>query len=300
MKLKDCYLEYKNYMIVEKNYSTNTINSYSKDILKLIKYMEEHYQIDDIDDVHLSHIEQFIFSHYDHLKAISINKIIKSLRQFYKFLTKEEIIEENILSHFETLKQEKYLPSVLSKKEMKTFIDELKEDTLEQYRDKCMIILLYATGLRVSELCYLTLKDININKRIIKCLGKGNKERLIPFDKKCAEYLKTYIEDYRPVYLKKNSPYVFINKKGEPLTREQFYMHLKKYIRQSSITKDFSPHTIRHTFATHLLENDADLRTIQELLGHSDISTTTIYTHVSNEKAIAEYKAFHPRASKKD
>ena len=298
MKLNDYFLEYKQYMIVEKNYSHNTIINYSRDLLVFINYMTNELKINDIKEIKTEHIENYIYSLNEHLKAITINRKIKVLKQFFKFLMKEEYINHNILSSFETLKEDKHLPRVLSKDEMSQFINELKEETIEQYRDKCMIILLYASGLRVSELCYIMLKNINLNKKMIRVIGKGNKERIIPINQECADYLKEYIEQYRPIYIKRNTPYVFLTKKGEPLTREMFYNHLQKYINQSSLTKKFSPHTIRHTFATHLLENDADLRSIQELLGHSDISTTTIYTHVSNEKAIKEYRLLHPRTKK--
>ncbi len=299
MELKDCLLEFKHYMIVEKNYSQYTIKNYTNDIVSFHNFIIENYQISDIKEIQLTHVEAFITSLNKQITAGSINRKIVSLRQYFKFLTKENIIQKNILSSLERLKEEKHLPVVLSQEEIFTFIDELKEDTIEQYRDKCMIILLYASGMRVSELCNLKLKDLNLNKRIIKCIGKGDKERIIPIDQQCALYLKEYIENYRSVHLKNKSPYVFLNKKGEPISRELFYQHLQKCIKQSSITKKFSPHTLRHTFATHLLENDADLRSIQKLLGHSDISTTTIYTHVSNEKAIQEYRLLHPRTKKK-
>ena len=161
-----------------------------------------------------------------------------------------------------------------------------------------MVELLYATGMRISELLNLTLKDLNIKMGFIKVIGKGNKERMIPIGSYVGEILEQYINDYRAEFNIKNDSLLFFYKHGQRLSREEFYSILQTIVNSTSITKKVSPHTFRHTFATHLLENGADLRSIQELLGHSDISTTTIYTHISNQKIRSEYQQFHPRIKK--
>lgn len=163
-----------------------------------------------------------------------------------------------------------------------------------------MLELLYSSGLRVSELVSLTLNDIHIQEKLLRCIGKGNKERIVPMNDVVCFFLKDYLMHYRDSLLKeKSSKYLFITQKGQKISRDNFYHILQHLCENSPLTKHISPHTLRHTFATHLLENDADLRSIQEMLGHSDISTTTIYTHVTQEKMINDYKSKHPRAMKK-
>ena len=203
------------------------------------------------------------------------------------------------MSSFEIAKKAKYLPEVLSVDEVNQLLDSIDIVDAITSRNRCMVEVLYATGLRVSEMCYLTLNNVNLHKGFVRCFGKGNKERIVPVNQYCCQLLKEYIEEYRPNLCENiTNSYLFISKKGEPISRNNFYSMLNKMIQKSGLGKHVTPHTLRHTFATHLLENDADLRSIQEMLGHSDISTTTIYTHVSNSKMIDEYKNLHPRSKK--
>lgn len=297
MKLtcKEAILEYKQYMIVEKNYSKNTIENYLRDILDFLNYCITEYEIVDIEKIYKDHINAYLKILHGKLTNASINRHIVSLKNFYVFLVKDGIISKNIMSSFQIRKRNLYLPTVLTQKEIDILLDSIDTDSLLGMRNKCMIELLYATGLRVSELCYLQFQDINLAKRFIRCIGKGNKERFIPIDKMTCISLKNYIENVRFKICNKENAYVFVDKYGLPVKRDTFYHILKNISQKSGIKTHISPHTLRHSFATHLLDNHADLRSIQEMLGHSDISTTTIYTHISNKKLKDEYKKFNPR-----
>lgn len=301
LKCKEVLLEYKQYMIVEKGYSRLTIENYLRDLLKFINYMGSHYDVIQIEDIQKDYIYQYLKDLRGALKVSSIDRHMVTLRQFYIFLMKENYISENIMSSFEMSKKASYLPEVLSVEEVNQIIDSIDLDTPQSFRNRCMIEILYASGLRVSEMCNLTLQDINLHKGYVKCVGKGDKERMIPMNQNCCLLLREYIENYRLQLLGQNivSQYLFVNKKGQPISRNNFFHILDEIVKKSGVTKHVTPHTFRHTFATHLLENDADLRSIQEMLGHSDISTSTIYTHVSNNKAIDEYKKSHPRSQRK-
>lgn len=298
MKCNDALDEYKQYMIVEKGYSHHTINNYYRDILHFLEYVFQQHRINQIEDITKDHVYQYIKNLHSKLSISSLNRHMAALRQFYVFMIKEGIVKDNIMSSFELSKKPQYLPEVLTIEEVKQLLNSIIVEDPVSSRNRCMVEVLYSSGLRVSEMCLLTLHDINIQKGFVKCLGKGNKERIVPMNKKCCQLLKEYIEIYRSQLSEKTSQYLFIDKNGRPIQRTDFNYILKKIVQKSGIKKHISPHTLRHTFATHLLENDADLRSIQEMLGHSDISTTTIYTHVSHNKAIEEYKKLHPRSQK--
>ncbi len=300
MKNRISLLEYKQYLIVERGFSKETINSYIRDITQFIDYIETQFQIFCIEEINKDHIYQYLKSLHLRLKDSSIKRHTVSLRQFYLFLTREEIIETNIMSSFELGKKGTYLPNVLNEEEIKELLESVEVIDPITSRNRCMLELLYSSGLRVSELCSLLLSDININKRFVKCIGKGNKERYVPMNTVVCTYLKEYIEVYRDnISEGVASSYLFIDKHGKPISRDNFYHIFEKLLKKTSITKKASPHTLRHTFATHLLENDADIRSIQEMLGHSSISTTTIYTHISQNKMLEGYQS-HPRFRKRE
>lgn len=298
MKCKDAIAEYRQYMIVEKGYSPKTIEGYIRDIKQFIDYMNQNFHIDDMEDIKKDLVYQYLKELRTHLKNSSADRHMVSLRQFYVFLVKENKVQKNIMSSFELAKKEKYLPEVLSIEEVNQLLSSVEMKDSISARNRCMMEVLYASGLRVSEMCSLTLQNVNIQKGFVKCIGKGNKERIVPMNTQCCYYLKEYIEKFRPQLSEKTSQYLFINRKGQPLKRDDFYHLLQTIVQKSGLTKHVTPHTLRHTFATHLLENDADLRSIQKMLGHSDISTTTIYTHVSQSKTIEEYMKLHPRSQK--
>ena len=261
-------------------------------------FIDESYEIREIGEIDKEHIRLYLKDLAKTNCSNSVSRKLVSLRMFYIFMVKENIIEKNLMSSFTMPKKEKKLPVVLSTEEMIEILDSIEVSDYLSSRNRCLIELLYATGLRVSELLDLTLNNINIKMGFIKVLGKGNKERMVPFSAYTGPLLEEYINEYRDEFKSKNDLLLFYNQHGKRLSREEFYQILQTIIQTTSVTKKVSPHTIRHTFATHLLENGADLRSIQELLGHSDISTTTIYTHISNKKINQEYQQFHPRIKK--
>lgn len=298
MLIKDALSEYKQYLIVEKGLSKNTIYSYLRDLIAFSNFIGEEYEINQIENINKEHIHLYLKELSKTNCTNSISRKLVSLRMLYIFLVKENIVKENLMSSFTLPKRDKKLPIVLSQEEMIEILDRIIVCDAISSRNRCMVELLYATGMRISELLNLTLKDLNIKMGFIKVIGKGNKERMIPIGSYVGEILEQYINDYRAEFNIKNDSLLFFNKHGQRLSREEFYSILQTIVNSTSITKKVSPHTFRHTFATHLLENGADLRSIQELLGHSDISTTTIYTHISNQKIRSEYQQFHPRIKK--
>lgn len=298
MLIKDALSEYKQYLIVEKGLSKNTIYSYLRDLIAFSNFIGEEYEINQIENINKEHIHLYLKELSKTNCTNSISRKLVSLRMLYIFLVKENIVKENLMSSFTLPKRDKKLPIVLSQEEMIEILDGIIVCDAISSRNRCMVELLYATGMRISELLNLTLKDLNIKMGFIKVIGKGNKERMIPIGSYVGEILEQYINDYRAEFNIKNDSLLFFNKHGQRLSREEFYSVLQTIVNSTSITKKVSPHTFRHTFATHLLENGADLRSIQELLGHSDISTTTIYTHISNQKIRSEYQQFHPRIKK--
>lgn len=298
MLIKDALSEYKQYLIVEKGLSKNTIYSYLRDLIAFSNFIGEEYEINQIENINKEHIHLYLKELSKTNCTNSISRKLVSLRMLYIFLVKENIVKENLMSSFTLPKRDKKLPIVLSQEEMIEILDGIIVCDAISSRNRCMVELLYATGMRISELLNLTLKDLNIKMGFIKVIGKGNKERMIPIGSYVGEILEQYINDYRAEFNIKNDSLLFFNKHGQRLSREEFYSILQTIVNSTSITKKVSPHTFRHTFATHLLENGADLRSIQELLGHSDISTTTIYTHISNQKIRSEYQQFHPRVKK--
>lgn len=293
MQFKDGLNEYKQYLIVEKGSSNNTVNAYITDLSIFLKYLIKNYNELELHEINQEHVNAFI-KHLSNTnsRATSKRKIV-SLRNFYIFLIKEKYIEHNL--QFTIPKQQSYLPVVLSEDEVNMIINSIPLDNHTDYQNRVMIELLYATGIRVSELINLTLDQVNTNLSFIKVIGKGDVERIVPIHNSMSELLNYFIIHIRDSFIISDTSYVFLNKKGFPFNRNNIYNKLKKIIKNSGVNKHCTPHTFRHTCATHLLENNADLRSIQEILGHSDISTTTIYTHISNQKLYQEYNDYHPR-----
>ncbi|MEY8675027.1 site-specific tyrosine recombinase XerD [Thomasclavelia cocleata] len=292
--------EYRQYLIVEKGLSKNTIIAYISDLKKFSIYLDDSFQINKIEELSKEHIRLYLKELGKTNTSASITRKLVSLRMFFNFLIKEKIIDVNIISDFDLPKINKKLPVILSTTEMQEILETIKINDHISCRNRCMLELMYATGLRVSELINLNVSSINLYMGYIKVIGKGDKERIVPIGEIAKTILDIYLNQYRDKFIKKESSLLFFNNHGNKLSREEFYIILKQVINKTSINKKISPHTIRHSFATHLLENGADLRSIQELLGHSDISTTTIYTHISNQKIKNEYQQFHPLMKKKD
>jgi integrase/recombinase XerD len=285
------------YLAVERGLSENTLESYGRDVKKFIAYLEE-IKITSIEDVKYSHIAEYINrSNAKGFNATSIVRGIVSVKQFFKYLLLEKLITEDPTSQIKTPKMKKSIPGVISLDDVEAVLGAPDESKPEGLRDRAMIEVLYATGIRVSELINLKLNNVNFDLGFVIVYGKGSKARMVPIGEKAREKLLLYLEHGRPAILKsKEAKALFVTKRGGGMTRQGFWKLIKNYALKSGITKKVSPHTLRHSFATHLLERGADLRTIQIMLGHSDISTTQIYTHVESERLKEIHKKYHPRS----
>lgn len=285
------------YLTAVKGLSKNTLESYGRDILKFAVFLEEK-DITGIEQVGYNHILDFL----THLKEMglrpkSISRALISIRQFFKFLLTEGFIDSDPAFFIRTPKIKRVLPEVLSIEDVEKLLSSPEESSPEGIRDKCMLEVLYATGIRVSELVELRLNDVNFELGYIIAYGKGSKERIVPIGDKAKNKLKEYLDTSRPKLLKsRTSVNLFVTRLGKKMTRQGFWKIVKTYSKKSRITKKISPHTLRHSFATHLLERGADLRAIQIMLGHSDISTTQIYTHIERGRLKEVHKKYHPRS----
>ena len=294
-KIKDKYInQYMQYLKVEKNYSINTYNSYCNDL-----YMFSNFINKDSTKVTKNDIEEYLrHLSNEKLNERSISHSITVIRELYKFYQNHNIVETSPAQTIKSLKIKQYVPNVLTEEEINKLLD-IKLENIYDYRNKAMLELLYATGLRVSELINLQLHDINFNEAMLKCNGKGNKDRYIPLGDYCIKYLEIYINKYRSKLIKENENYyIFLNNHGKVMSRSGFFKIIQGIARNQGIKTHITPHTLRHTFATHLINNGADLRSVQVLLGHEDISTTGIYTHLALDKERKDYDEFHPRARK--
>lgn len=290
--------DFLHYIIVEKGLAENTIESYRRDLTKYTQYLINVEQLSSLDDVNRIVIMNYLYFLREQGRAsTTIARTIASIRSFHQFLLREKETTGDPSVHIETPKQDRRLPKVLSFHEVESLLAAPNGNTPFDYRNKAMLELLYATGMRVSELCSLKLQDIHLSMGFIRCVGKGSKERIIPIGTVSNDALNKYIYFARPSLVKKkNHDFVFVNHHGESLSRQGFWKILKKISKEAHIDKELTPHTLRHSFATHLLENGADLRAVQEMLGHVDISTTQIYTHVTKTRLKEVYSNFHPRA----
>ncbi|MBZ4646820.1 MAG: integrase/recombinase XerD [Petroclostridium sp.] len=280
----------------EKGLSDNTLQSYRRDVQQYISYLKE-MNISNIAGVNKTAVITYLLYLQKKGRATStISRNLASIRSFYQYLNKVNIVEQDPTQNLESPKVEKKLPQILSTQEVELLLEQPKCVDLKGYRDKAMLELLYATGIRVSELIYLDLEDINLEMGFIKC-NKGNKERIIPLGTIAVSALEDYINKARPMMIQNpNEKALFVNCNGRRLTRQGFWKIIKLYKNQAKINKEITPHTLRHSFAAHLLENGADLKSIQEMLGHSDISSTQIYAQLTKNKIKEVYKKTHPRA----
>ena len=277
-------------LYIEKGLSNNTVLSYKNDILSFFEWCDEE-QLNrlKITSLNLNNYIANLFS--TGLKSSTINRKISSIKHFYLFLLKKKVIKNSPVDEITTPKQEKYLPTSMSEDEVESLLGSPKSSIKIERRDKAMIEILYATGMRISELVNLKLTDIDFNRSVLKVFGKGSKERLVPYGEKAAEALSIYLEDRKQL----DSKDVFLSNRGTKITRGAFWQRLKIYIRRENLKSSISPHTLRHAFATHLLNRGADLRSVQILLGHSDLSTTQIYTHIAKKRLGEILKKHHPR-----
>jgi integrase/recombinase XerD len=287
------------YLIVERGLAQNTIDSYQRDLLKYEQYLKHVEQIQTFNDVTRMNILSFLkHLHEQNKSSKTIARHIASIRAFHQFLLREKVTEHDPSVHIETPQFERKLPKVLSTEEVEALLGVPDLRTPFGKRDKAMLELLYATGIRVSELVNLNLEDVHLTMGFVRCFGKGSKERIVPIGRMAAEAVEAYLTKARPSLIKnkKDETALFVNHHGRRLTRQGFWKILKKLALEAKVEKELTPHTLRHSFATHLLENGADLRAVQEMLGHADISTTQIYTHVTKTRLKDVYNQFHPRA----
>ena len=296
-KLINQFIEYLEY---EKGYSKKTIISYEKDLELFNKYLKEN-KIKNITSIDYNTIRKYLSHlHEKKYESSSISRKISTLRSFFKYNLKEKNINNNPMTLISNPKKEKKLPKYLNYEEMEKLLNSIDTSELEGIRDRLIIELLYSTGIRVSELVNIKIKDIKIKENQINILGKGNKERIVLFGEKAKEMIKIYLNAYKE-YFKGNilNDYLLINKKGKQLTTNKIELIVKDVLKKSSLKLNISPHTLRHTFATHMLDSGADLKSVQELLGHENLKTTAIYTHISNERLKHVFVNSHPRALKK-
>lgn len=275
--------------------SKNTTDSYKRDLFSFIDFIEKS-GINNLDEVNKTNIMAYIYKlQKENRAAATISRNAASIRAFFHYLYNEKIISSNPAEKLETPKVEKKIPEALSLKEVELLLDQPDLNELKGLRDKAMLEMLYATGMRVTELISIKLSDVDMNMEYIMCKS-NNKTRVIPLGSKALEALEKYIVKVRPIMAKDEEDILFVNCFGNPMTRQGFWKIIKAYAAKAGIKHDITPHMLRHSFAVHLIENGADLRSVQEMMGHSDISTTQIYAKVNKNKLKDVYNKAHPRA----
>lgn len=295
---------FNNFLRTEKSLSENSVQSYNFDLDRFLAYVSDVKMVDSVKKIN----ERIVSDYIAYLRKAdtkrgkrysekSINRFISSLKTFFNFLLSEEVIENNPFENIDTPKTSRVLPTVLSINEVEEMLKIPNVKDRLGLRDKAILETLYASGLRVSELISLEISNIFFDEGFLRIIGKGSKERIVPIGRSALKYIKQYIKESRE-YLKnsRSENYLFLNFRGGKLSRMGIWDIVRKYCKLAKIEKEIHPHTLRHSFATHLLEGGADIRIIQEMLGHSDISTTQIYTHIDKEYLIEVHKSFHPRA----
>lgn len=289
---------YLHYLRVERGLSENTIKSYRQDLVEATTYFEK-------SESSLNQVDQFLILNYleflqnQHKARNTIIRTVSSLRKFFQYLMQFGIIKTDPMIKVDSPKKAYGLPDVLTVNEVTKLLSTPNVTTKLGVRDRAILETLYATGLRVSELVNLKLNDLHLPMNLLQTIGKGDRERIIPISDVAIDWLNQYLTTTRVRLLhhKTNTDYVFLNAHGRQLTRQAIWQMIKKYVSLAGIKRHVTPHTLRHSFATHLLENGADLRIVQELLGHADISTTQIYTHISHQHLTEVYNKYHPGAS---
>ncbi|MDB9899147.1 site-specific tyrosine recombinase XerD [Gammaproteobacteria bacterium] len=267
-------------LYIEKGLSQNTVQSYKNDISSFAAWVEKYPDIP-LAKTTKSNINQYIAHLFKSgLKSSSVNRKISTIKSFFIFLLKKKHILLSPVEDIDMVRQEKYLPVSMSETEVELLLKSPSLDSFIGRRDRAMIEMLYATGMRISELINLKITDVDCNRLVAKVMGKGSKERLIPYGEIAADHLNMYLQDRKDI----NSNDIFLSNRGKKITRGAFWNRIKLYLRKENLKESISPHTLRHAFATHLLNRGADLRSVQILLGHSDLSTTQIYTHIAKKK----------------
>mgnify|MGYP003462591466 CR=1 FL=1 len=297
--MEDGVKDFIHYLTIEKGLAKNTLVSYERDLKSYMKYISKVEQIQNWNDVRRMNIVHFLAKlKEDGKSSKTIARHIASIRSFHQFLLRDKQCEQDPTVHIDSPQPERTLPKVLSMEEVEAFMESPKGSDEFALRNQAMLEIMYATGMRVSELISLDVGDVHSAMGFVRCIGKGNKERIIPIGQTALDAVEKYLLKGRPLFVskKQKSDALFLNHHGKRLSRQGFWKILKKLAQEANIQKELTPHTLRHSFATHLLMNGADLRSVQEMLGHADISTTQIYTHISNTRLKDVYSKFHPRA----
>ena len=297
MKWNHAINDFKDYLKIERGLSENSITSYENDINKLKSFLNDKGKISPL-NVSADHIKEFVYNISKEVKANSQSRIISGLKSFYDYLLFEKLIKINPVSNIESPKLRRKLPSTLSIEEINSMINNIDKTKKESERNIAIIETLYGCGLRVSELINLKISDLYFEEDFVKVTGKGNKQRLVPVSEVNKQCINTYLINSRTKLNidPKSSDIIFLNRNGYKLTRAMIFTIVKSLSKKAGIKKTISPHSFRHSFATHLLENGADLKTIQQLLGHESITTTEIYMHLDNKALVNVMKKFHPRS----
>ncbi len=293
-KLNEYIIDYLDYLKFERKLSNETINNYKYDLIKFDKFLAN--KNIDIINVETKNILEYL-KKINNLDSSSISRNITTINSFYNYLIVNKIVNSNPCEFIDRPKLKKRIPNTLTVDEIDNLLNiELNNEF--DYRNKAMLELMYSSGLRVSEMVNLTTRDIDFENCIVRCFGKGAKERIVPLNDYVIFYLKKYLKIRHRLLKKNRNDYLFLNNHGKKLTRQGFEYILKNILEEKKIDKYITPHTLRHSFATHLLEGGADLRSIQILLGHENLTTTTIYTHISRQKVHDDYIKYHPRSKK--
>jgi integrase/recombinase XerD len=292
-RYQDLFIDY---LISERGYSKNTIESYSRELNRFVEFILERVG-DEIQSVKQAHIIEYL----KHLNSLNLSRRSQHhnmvvIRQFFKFLMREKFISVNPASLIDIPKLSKNLPDYLTIEEVESLLQQPDVNERFGIRDAAILEVMYSAGLRASEVCGLKVNDVNLEAGFLRIVGKGSKERLVPIGEKAINKIKEYLNKSRGLICRNPSvDYLFLNKDGKRLSRVGLWKIIKHYAKLAGIKKDIYPHILRHSFASHLIQNGADLRAVQEMLGHSDISTTQIYTHLDTKRIIEMYKKFHPR-----
>ena len=301
--LREAINSFLNYLTVEKGFSENTVVAYRNDLYQLASFIEEEATKRGFTPSWTSFGRQGMLSYLLNLKergyaATTVARKVAAVKSFSNFMVAEGNIKDNLMQNVTSPRVGKSLPKPISIRQAMLLLEQpAKQSTPEAKRDRAMLELLYASGMRVSELVSLNLDDINVDDGSVRCFGKGHKERLIPIAPRAASTVKEYLQEARPHLVRHDTEQaLFLNRRGDRLTRQGLWQILKGYAKSAGLDKEITPHTLRHSFATHMLNGGADLRSVQELLGHANISTTQVYTHLTTEHVRRTYERSHPRA----
>lgn len=295
--MQDNLQDYLNYLSVERGLSKNTLESYARDLRQYLNYLSEKKNLKITETTQATVIGYLLQLQAKGKATATLSRSLAAIKSYYHFLFREDKIEKDPTINLDAPKQEKRLPRVLAVEDVERLLEQPDLKNPAGIRDRAMLEALYATGLRVSELVSLRVGDLNLDMGYIKCFGKGSKERIVPLGSVATKQIRLYLEHARKFLASSmNEDTLFLNHHGRRLTRQGFWKIIKKYAETINLQEEITPHTLRHSFATHLLENGADLRSVQEMLGHADISTTQIYTHLTKSKIKEVYEKTHPRA----